>query len=224
MKKLTSAGSQAYTPLTLKLYDWWVLGISNKYAWKCSTKEKLIPHFTKHAGMEHLDIGVGTGFYLPHLPSTTNISLMDLNPSSLAAASRRDSAIKIKECIQHDVFEIIPIKYHAKFDSISMFYLLHCLPGTLKEKERVIVNVANALKPDGTLYGATILGDSAAHSRFGNKLMKIYNSKGIFSNREDSEQDLHSVLSSNFVDVNVVRVGKVVIFSAKGRALKQRLA
>jgi SAM-dependent methyltransferase len=149
---------------------------------------------------------------------------MDLNPSSLAAASRRDSAIKIKECIQHDVFETIPIKYHAKFDSISMFYLLHCLPGTLKEKERVIVNVANALKPDGTLYGATILGDSAAHNRFGNKLMKIYNSKGIFSNREDSEQDLHSVLSSNFVDVNVVRVGKVVIFSAKGRALKQRLA
>ncbi|HDI9989676.1 TPA: class I SAM-dependent methyltransferase, partial [Escherichia coli] len=28
MKKNTDDGAKIYTPLTLKLYDWWVLGVS----------------------------------------------------------------------------------------------------------------------------------------------------------------------------------------------------
>lgn len=64
MKKNTDDGAKIYTPLTLKLYDWWVLGVSNRLAWGCPTKEHLLPHFLEHLGNNHLDIGVGTGFYL----------------------------------------------------------------------------------------------------------------------------------------------------------------
>lgn len=74
MSKSTKIGSQIYTPFTLKLYDWWVLKMSNHFAWKCPTHDVLVPHFTEYAGNEHLDIGVGTGFYLTHLPETTHIS------------------------------------------------------------------------------------------------------------------------------------------------------
>ncbi len=69
MKKNTDDGAKIYTPLTLKLYDWWVLGVSNRLAWGCPTKEHLLPHFLEHLGNNHLDIGVGTGFYLTHVPA-----------------------------------------------------------------------------------------------------------------------------------------------------------
>ena len=71
MKKNTDDGAKIYTPLTLKLYDWWVLGVSNRLAWGCPTKEHLLPHFLEHLGNNHLDIGVGTGFYLTHVPESS---------------------------------------------------------------------------------------------------------------------------------------------------------
>lgn len=131
MKKNTDDGAKIYTPLTLKLYDWWVLGVSNRLAWGCPTKEHLLPHFLEHLGNNHLDIGVGTGFYLTHVPESSLISLMDLNEASLNAASTRAGESKIKHKINHDVFEPYPAALHGQFDSISMFYLLHCLPGNI---------------------------------------------------------------------------------------------
>ncbi|KAA2166307.1 hypothetical protein EA240_25790, partial [Escherichia coli] len=98
-----------------------------------------------------------------------------------------------------------PAALHGQFDSISMFYLLHCLPvsmfyllhclpGNISTKSCVIRNAAQALTDDGTLYGATILGDGVVHNSFGQKLMRIYNQKGIFSNTKDSEEGLTHIL------------------------------
>ena len=195
MKKNTDDGAKIYTPLTLKLYDWWVLGVSNRLAWGCPTKEHLLPHFLEHVGNNHLDIGVGTGFYLTHVPESSLISLMDLNEASLNAASTRAGESKIKHKISHDVFEPYPAALHGQFDSISMFYLLHCLPGNISTKSCVIRNAAQALTDDGTLYGATILGDGVVHNSFGQNLMRIYNQKGIFSNTIDSEVGVTERLS-----------------------------
>lgn len=94
MKKNTDDGAKIYTPLTLKLYDWWVLGVSNRLAWGCPTKEHLLPHFLEHLGNNHLDIGVGTGFYLTHVPESSLISLMDLNEASLKRGIDKGWGIK----------------------------------------------------------------------------------------------------------------------------------
>ncbi|EKY6781215.1 class I SAM-dependent methyltransferase [Escherichia coli] len=217
MKKNTDDGAKIYTPLTLKLYDWWVLGVSNRLAWGCPTKEHLLPHFLEHVGNNHLDIGVGTGFYLTHVPESSLISLMDLNEASLNAASTRAGESKIKHKISHDVFEPYPAALHGQFDSISMFYLLHCLPGNISTKSCVIHNAAQALTDDGTLYGATILGDGVVHNSFGQKLMRIYNQKGIFSNTKDSEEGLTHILSEHFENVKTKVQGTVVMFSASGK-------
>ncbi|ROI86730.1 methyltransferase, partial [Escherichia coli] len=152
MKKNTDDGAKIYTPLTLKLYDWWVLGVSNRLAWGCPT-------------------------------------------------STRAGESKIKHKISHDVFDPYPAALHGQFDSISMFYLLHCLPGNISTKSCVIRNAAQALTDDGTLYGATILGDGVVHNSFGQKLMRIYNQKGIFSNTKDSEEGLTHILSEHFENV-----------------------
>ena len=91
VQKNTEQGAAIYSRLVLKLYDWWVLGISNRLAWKCATKQVLLPFFKQYIGQRHLEVGVGTGYYLHNasLPPSQHITLMDLNPNSLDAASAR---------------------------------------------------------------------------------------------------------------------------------------
>lgn len=213
MNKRTYEGAKAYTSFTLKIYDWWVLNISNHFAWRCPTKDYLVPHFLQSLSSNHLDVGVGTGYYLTHSPSDYVISLMDLNNLSLEAASARVGGSRIRNKIKHDVFEVYPESLHNKFDSISMFYLLHCLPGHMAEKEIVIANAKAALTKGGVLYGATILGEGVRHNAFASKLMKVYNRKGIFSNSQDSKEELERILSNHFQKVDLTVKGAVALFS-----------
>ncbi|MGK3198713.1 class I SAM-dependent methyltransferase [Enterobacter ludwigii] len=217
MKKETNDGIKVYTPLALKFYDWWVLNISNRYAWKCATERHLIPYFRNNMRNHHLDIGVGTGFYLNYATSLCTVSLLDLNRASLDAANARVGRDRIKESILHDVFNPFPSHLHDQFDSVSLFYLLHCLPGTMKEKSPVIRNAATALTDEGCLFGATILGDDIGHNAFGRKLMAVYNKKGIFSNRTDNIEDLQTILSEAFHQVDIKVEGKVALFKAANK-------
>jgi SAM-dependent methyltransferase len=212
----TNKGAAVYSPLVLKLYDWWVLGLSNRFAWNCPTREVLLPFFQRHAGLRHLDVGVGTGYYLSHakLSEQTQVTLMDLNPSSLEAASARLGRASTRQ-IQHDAMIPLVPQEGGLYDSISLFYLLHCLPGSLNDKSAVLANLKSHLKPDGVLYGATILGDSVGHNGFGKKLMKVYNRKGIFGNQHDSLDALKAELSKHFADVRVTLQGKVALFEGR---------
>ncbi|MFH7906761.1 class I SAM-dependent methyltransferase [Enterobacter cloacae] len=215
MNTKTRDGIKAYTPLSLKLYDWWVLRVSNRYAWKCSTERHLIPHFRNNIKNNHLDVGVGTGYYLTFAPDFCNISLLDLNTSSLEAANARVRRSRVKESILHDVFNPYPSHMREQYDSVSMFYLLHCLPGEMSDKSEVIAHASAVLTKEGRLFGATILGDDAGHNMFGRKLMKMYNKKGIFSNRTDNTEVLASILSRYFYHVEITLKGHVALFKAE---------
>lgn len=215
MNTNSSEGAQVYTPLSLKIYDWWVLNISNNHAWRCSTKNILLPHLQQHIGDKHLDIGVGTGYYLANTPQgSQDITLMDLNSHSLVSAKKRIGSERISECVLHDVFQPLPAHMYNSFDSISMFYLLHCLPGDMAAKLPAIALVASAIKEGGVMCGATILGEGVDHNAFGRKLMNIYNKKSIFSNRRDSLESLREILSIHFKCVDIKLHGTVALFSA----------
>ncbi|EPI8973405.1 class I SAM-dependent methyltransferase [Escherichia albertii] len=217
MKNNISDSAKVYNPVTLKIYDWWVLSVSNRFAWRCETSKHLLPHYMQHVRQKHLDIGVGTGFYLPVIPKEYSISLLDLNEASLNAASRRVGSQRITKKIQHDVFQSFPDVLHKQYDSISMFYLLHCLPGVMEQKSPVIKNAAEALTDGGILFGATILGKEVQHNMFGRKLMQLYNKKGIFSNTLDSEESLAKILSDHFNTINIKTEGMVALFSARNK-------
>lgn len=209
----TRAGAAVYNRATLLAYDLWVLGVSNRFAWECPTAT-LLAHFSRHASGRHLDIGVGTG-YLPrhgHFPvAHPEVVLADLNPASLAAAARRIRHLRPRT---HQVDVLQPfVLPEAPFASVSMNYLLHCLPGTLADKAPAVRHAAAQLRPGGTLAGATILGDGARHNRFGRLLMDAYNARGIFSNRDDSVAALRAILEPELRDVAVQVVGKVALFS-----------
>jgi SAM-dependent methyltransferase len=204
-----------YSPLVLKLYDWWVLGVSNRLAWECPTASVLLPFFREHMGARHLDVGVGTGYYLERagIAPGAELTLLDLNENSLRAAAARSGVAAT--AVRHDVTQPLPPGMHARFDSISMFYLLHCLPGSMLEKEAAIAGLKAGLAPGGVMYGATILGDAAGHNGFGRRLMEVYNRKGIFGNRADTLESLEAALGRHFGRVDVRRRGKVALFAAR---------
>lgn len=208
-------GNEIYTPLILKIYDAWVLGISNRYAWRCRTDKILLRHFQRHMGDRHLDIGVGTGFYIANIKDgSNNVTLVDVNSNSLNFATKRIGRHRINRILQHDICHPLPDGENEQYDSVSMYYVLHCLQGGMNVKSSAIGHAARALTQNGTLHGATILGQNAGHNGFGRYLMRVYNRKGIFSNLSDSCNGLRSALEKYFDNVVIYQYGVVVVFNA----------
>jgi len=209
-------GAAVYSDRVLKIYDRWVLGFSNHYAWKCPTNTVLLPFFQEHLSANHLDVGVGSGYYLAHSSDRPEqVTLLDLNDNSLKAAGSRIAHLQ-PSLVRDDVLQPSGALGDRKFDSISLFYLLHCLPGNMAEKGRRVFSTLGAhLAPGGVLYGATILGDEANHNWIGRRLMKLYNRKGIFGNQHDTQEGLQSALNEHFAKVAVWKVGKVALFTAE---------
>lgn len=210
----THQGQAIYSNTVLKIYDLWVLGFSNTFLWKCKTK-LLEEQFKTYTTTNHLDVGVGTGYYLKKCltQQERRVALFDLNENSLNAA-----ASKIKkftpEKYQVNVLEPIEVECE-KFDSISVNFLLHCLPNSIKEKAILFKHLSKYLNKDGVIFGSTILGMDVKKNAFANKLMKVYNKKGIFDNKADNIEDLKIELDRYFDEVQVELVGCVALFRAK---------
>lgn len=136
----TQAGAAIYSPLLLKMYDALVLGLSNRYAWQCSTDAVLLPFFQQHLSANHLDIGVGSGYFLAHstFAPQQKLTLLDLNRNSLQAASAHIAHVQ-PVLIQEDILNSSGALGQQKFDSISLFYLLHCLPGDMEQKADAVL-------------------------------------------------------------------------------------
>lgn len=213
----TEDGAAVYSPRVLKIYDRWVLGFSNTHAWKCRTDTVLLPFFRQHLSANHLDVGVGSGYYLANTASQPGqkVTLLDLNDNSLKAAAARIAHVQ-PTLVNEDVLQPRGVLGERKFDSISLFYLLHCLPGPMAHKGTAVFHLLRRhLTAGGTLYGATILGDASGHNWIGRRLMKLYNRKGIFGNRQDTLAALESALRRHFAKVTVWQQGHVALFRAE---------
>lgn len=212
MKEPLQNGAQIYSKPALFLYDFFVLKLSNSLAWKCSSRI-LLNLYNQHISANHLDIGVGTGYFLDKctFPRPPKIFLLDLNPNSLEVSARR---IRRYQPQNHRADILKPISLDLTFDSIAINYLLHCLPGDLLSKEIVFKNVRSLLNETGVVFGATILGDKNQANFFAKKLLTIYNAKGIFSNSNDTLEDLEMLLAKNFKQYSLKQQGRVALFAA----------
>lgn len=206
----------AYTKTSLAFYDWWVLGVSTPRIWKCDL-EKLLDLYRTHLSGNHLEVGVGTGYFLAEtLPAgKPRIALLDINRDCLDKTAKRIAAF-CPEIIQENVLEPLDLKI-TRFDSLGMNYLLHCLPGRLEGKAgKTIDHLIPLLHNDGVLFGSTVLGLDIQRPFLARMLMRFYNRKGIFSNSQDSLGGIMEVLSKRFRTFNVEVSGCVVLFWAKG--------
>ena len=103
------AGQAIYNPLTLSLYDLVVLGVSNRFIWRCPTRE-ILRLYDERITSNHLDVGVGTGWYLDHCSfpdPDPRLGLMDLNRSSLGKAAARLRRYR-PEIRQADILKPLP--------------------------------------------------------------------------------------------------------------------
>src|SRR6266536_2977312 len=80
-----------YTPARLALYDLFILGFSCRFVWRCP-KRHFLALYDRYASARHLDVGVGTGYFLDRCrfpAERPQITLLDLSEACLSKASRR---------------------------------------------------------------------------------------------------------------------------------------
>ncbi|KAL9036887.1 MAG: hypothetical protein Q9214_005939 [Letrouitia sp. 1 TL-2023] len=211
-----------YTPLRLLIYDIWVLGIVSTFAWGCSVASYLLPLFRVNIRSNHLDIGVGTGYYTSKagIPSSTRLTLLDNESGALELAKRRSHRPDARGVVA-DVLKPLPFSGEEeadKFDSVSMYFLLHCLRcATPEEKCIVFENVARCMAPDGVLTGANILGKGVRRDNwFARFIRRGCLNHGVFDNRDDTAWVFEEGLRRCFAEVETWVVGSVFIFKAQG--------
>lgn len=153
---------------------------------------------------------------MPECPCT-EITLLDINPTTLETSRRRilPSTTAAVTTILADATLPLPIADDEKFNSISMFYLLHCLPGSAESKNKVFDVVRPHLAQEGVLIGATILPLTERMNWLARWVMGFYNRKGIFSNEGDCEKVFTEGLTRNFESVHVWVIGVVMCWTAR---------
>lgn len=209
------AGAAIYSKRLLSVYDLGVIKLSNQFVWRCPS-HLILDFYHEHISANHLDVGVGTGYFLDkcRFPSSTpRLALLDLNPNSLHMTAQRLHRYHPTVHLA-DVLE--PLQFGApKFDSIALNYVLHCLPGTMLSKQSVFENLKPWLSPGGVVFGTTILGQGIRPNFLARKLMTLYNAKGIFSNRQDDLPDLEAILKRHVRDYETKMVGCVAFFTGR---------
>ena len=209
------AGIALYSRFILSIYDFWFLGYQCRFYWRCPAYY-LLELYNQHVSANHLDIGVGTGYFIDKckFPSTgIRLALMDLSANSLRAASKR--LIRYKpEVYQRNILGPFGIDALA-FDSIGMMNLLHCLPGNLKTKAIVFEHVKAVMNPGAVVFGSTILYEGVKRNAQATLAMKYSNKKGFMANLNDSLEDLRESLQCSFPDISVKVIGCEALFWAR---------
>src|ERR1700730_18234548 len=190
-----AAGHAVFTKRVLAIYDFLVLGLSNRLIWRCPT-QRLVDHYNRHVTANHLDVGVGTGYFLDRCRFSSN------------------AARYAPETYARNVLEPIPIDW-AKFDSVGINYLLHCLPGTIESKSVSFDHLKAMMNSGAVIFGSTLLQGGVARSWPAKRLMDFYNSKGIFSNESDDIDGLQRALGLRFRSVSIEIVGCAALFSGR---------
>jgi hypothetical protein len=202
-----------YTPVMLSIYDVLVHGLSNRLAWRCPTR-LLLDLYRSHLSADHLEAGVGTGFFLDRARPRRfdRLALVDINRHCLDRAGRRLAQFKPA---LYQVNLLAPIEIDPPpFASVGLTYVLHCLPGRMGEKLAAVDHLRPLMGNGAVLFGATILGRGIAPNRAARALLDLYNAKGVFNNREDDLASLSDGLRQRFGQVEIETTGCVALFRA----------
>jgi ubiquinone/menaquinone biosynthesis C-methylase UbiE len=208
-------GQAAYHKRALTFYDLVVFRGSAPLFWRCPP-ENFQRMYTTSIGAKHLEIGVGTGYLLERTRfpvSDPTITLVDLNPSTLDFTANRLAQYRTTKILAN-ALDPLPVPEDSH-DSAALSFLLHCIPGSLREKGVAIRHAAAAVRPGGVVFGSTILSSGVPVTRAGRWLMNNLNGKGIFHNDADSLEDLSDQLKQTFDDFDLVVRGCVALFLAR---------
>ncbi len=207
-------GQPGYNSFMLAIYDPWVLGFMSRAVWRLPIPP-VVERYRANLRHRHLDVGPGTGYFLDKAapPADAQITLLDPNLHVLECASKRLAALH-PSSVQADVMKPLPVD--GPFDSAALSFVLHCLRGPDQNKAIAIKNIADVLAPGGVLFGGTILGLDAEHSKPARAFLRAANKQGGFDNLHDTAEGLRQILSASFLEVQVETVGSAALFTATG--------
>ena len=183
----------------------------------------------------HVEVGLASpSFLLEALPHRSSVLLVDVDSDWLTrgTACLLESGYSSVSSLSHDVRRAFPRPQEDKdgivqtwegtADSVALNFVLHCTEGSLgpRSKGASFQNLKRLLKPNGVLFGSTIL--NSPHNCFGRALMRRFNEpmspdvpmSGIFSNTGDRLSDLREALGTAFEATQVRVVGATAFFAA----------
>lgn len=208
--------SQAiYTKSFLNFYDLLVLGFFCRFIWRCPSYH-ILEQYNQYVSANHLDIGVGTGYFLDHCRfpvGNPRLALMDLNSNSLEKSKKRLERYN-PEVYRRNVLELDAANL-SSFDSIALTNLLHCLPGTMKTKGVVFENVRSLLNSGGVVFGSTILWKGVDNSFLARYYINVDNAAGIMTNKQDDLDSLKHNLEKYFSESSLKTIGSIALFWAR---------
>lgn len=208
-----------YSPLLLSVYDLWVYKVAAPRFFRCPLR--IFQHFyEQNVSRHHLDVGVGSGILLRHCRQKNlldQVALLDLNPNCLDATERALHPLKVRKYCA-DILQPLPIA-NEQFASVGLNFLLHCVPGSFREKGVAFTFLKQVLAPGGVLFGSTVLYQPGLVNAPARWLMNRYNAGGVFNNRQDTQEDLQVVLGNLFENVEMSLEGCVLFFRASDAAL-----
>ncbi|PRC94068.1 class I SAM-dependent methyltransferase [Solimicrobium silvestre] len=208
--------SQRYfNKASLSIYDFILYGFISKYAWGSSI-QRLDAHYKKYVSLSHLEVGVGTGYLLNRIKFATpspRLALMDLSQACLEKTkikvSRYAPEIYVQNLLE-PMQRSIP-----QFDSVSINYVLHCIPGSISQKCQALLHLKPLLKQDGILFGTTVLSTGVPKNLLARPAMSFLNLLGVFNNSEDSAIDLEKFLKAHFKITHFEVIGVTAFFAVK---------
>lgn len=213
--KRARPGQALYTRPFLAIYDRVALDGYCRFVWKCPAR-RLLELYDQHVSANHLDIGVGTGYFLDHCKFPTahpRLALLDLNRNSLNKSARRLERHD-PEIYHWNVLELDQLDVEG-FDSIALMNLLHCLPGTMKDKKTVFEHVKALLKPGGLMFGSTLVYRGVKRGLWARYQLAVNNILGVMCNKQDDPQGLEQNLRQVFPKSCVNIVGCEALFWAR---------
>jgi len=210
-------GQAVYNRLMLTIYDLFVLKFSNHLIWKCPLKD-ILTHYNLNISNNHLDVGVGTGYFLDNCNFSINyprIALLDINTNCLKATAKRIKRFNPEILPAANILEPLEIP-GSSFDSIGINYVLHCLAGSIHEKSVVFNHLKKFLNPGGVIFGSTLLNKGVKISKNAKIAMYIYNNWiKSFHNNDDSLNDFKNAMKNNFYESKIKVIGNAILFSGR---------
>jgi len=206
------ASQVLYTRGFISIYDRLALGLMSNYIWKCPS-DNIIRLYNQHVSSNHLDVGVGTGYFLDKCrfpASNPRLVLADLNLNSLAISRKRLARYSPRT---HRCNALEPLEIDGPhFDSIGINYLLHCLPVTMQAKGIVFEHLKTLLNPGGVLFGTTFLYKGMKRNFMATCSFYWLNLMGIMTNKQDDIEGLKHNLALHFAESDVEIIGCGALF------------
>src|SRR5262249_14953873 len=137
----------------------------------------------------------------------------DLNPNTLRYTSARLARYR-PVTRQANALEPLPVE-PGTVGSAGTSMLLHCVPGAIPDKARVLDHLAACVRPGGRVFGATILTVGVPVTPLARTLLARFNRGGHFHNQRDSLADLHAALAARFQKFDLRVYGSAALFEAE---------